>query len=574
MDRALKIILPILLVIAIVFSIGWFLLIYDPGTTRDILVHQARRAEERNDHAFSTWLYELAYRQSGNDEEVAIELSQQFCITGNYTKAEYTLSNAIADGGSVDLYIALCNTYVQQDKLLDAVTMLDNVTDPVIRSQLQQMRPDAPAATPDQGSYNEYISVSFQAPEGNIYLTSDGSYPSTATDLYGGPITLPEGETTFYALTVDDRGLVSPLVISSYHVSAVTEEVTLTDPAIDQAVRQLLQVDEEHALFSNELWSITSFMVPTNAQTLEDLKWMPYLQQLVIRDNEKIDLSILGDLTDLQELVITSHPIGSKDLEAIASIPKLTVLVLNDCSLSGIAPLASATQLTYLDLRDNSIGDLTALSSMRDLAYVDLSHNAVISLAPLEGLGLLSELYLSYNSIQNVAPLSGCPALSVLDLSHNVITDISGLEAIPGLRNLSLAYNQLANVNVLSANATLGDLDISHNHLTDIQSLSALHQLIVLDLSNNQVTKLPDLTKCEQLNRIDGSKNALSSLNGLQGLKHLSYVNMEQNPLITSISPLVDCTALMEVNVYNTGITDVSALSSKNDKVVIKYTPI
>ena len=103
MKRFLRGLVPVLLSLAVIISIGWYLIEYDPGFTRDMLVSQARYLDDNGNHTMATWFYTLAYRQSGNDEEVALELAEQYRSMGNYTKAEYTLSNAIADGGSVDL---------------------------------------------------------------------------------------------------------------------------------------------------------------------------------------------------------------------------------------------------------------------------------------------------------------------------------------------------------------------------------------------------------------------------------------------------------------------------------------
>ena len=116
MNKAFKIILPILLALIIMGSIAWYLLVYDTGFTQDMLLNQARRFEENGNHAAAVWVYNLAYSHSGEDGNVAIELANQYKSIGNYTKAEYTLSKAIADSGSTELYVELCKTYVEQDK--------------------------------------------------------------------------------------------------------------------------------------------------------------------------------------------------------------------------------------------------------------------------------------------------------------------------------------------------------------------------------------------------------------------------------------------------------------------------
>lgn len=127
MKKFLRAFVPIVLVLAIIACLGWYLFIYDREFTRDILLQGARYFENRSEHEAAAWFYDLAYRQAGDNDAVAIELAEQYKSTGNYTKAEYTLTNAIADGGGAELYIALCKTYIEQDKILDAVKLMDAV---------------------------------------------------------------------------------------------------------------------------------------------------------------------------------------------------------------------------------------------------------------------------------------------------------------------------------------------------------------------------------------------------------------------------------------------------------------
>ena len=107
MKRVLKRILPICLAALVFCSIAWYLFVYDRDFTRDMLLSAARHFESEGDHSAAAWIYDLAYRHANNDENVAIELAEQYKSAGNYTKAEVTLSKAIRDGGTAKLYIRL-----------------------------------------------------------------------------------------------------------------------------------------------------------------------------------------------------------------------------------------------------------------------------------------------------------------------------------------------------------------------------------------------------------------------------------------------------------------------------------
>lgn len=576
MKRFVKVLIPLLLAVSIIASIGWYLFIYDTDFTRDQLIRLARYFEEQGNQSLAIDLYNMAYEQSGQDESVAIELAELFRNAGNYTKAEYTISHAIADGGTLDLYIELCKLYVEQNKLMDAVNMLNNVSDPSIKNQLDALRPSAPIPTPQPDTYNEYVDVTFQNSTGIIYACTDGGYPSMTDGPLTGPISLSAGQTKILALTVGDNGLVSPLQTCQYTVAGVIEEVTFTDSAIERTVRQLLNLSENHVIYTNELWEVTSLIVPEDTQTLVDLRWFPLLEQIAIKNNTTItSLEPLEQLSNLTDLVITDTSVSSGDLASIAQLPKLACLTLRNCGLLGISELSTATNLTWLDLSHNFIGNTAPLADMKKLEYVDMSYNALTSLETFQGMETLYELYASYNSIQSTAGLTNCPILSTLDLDGNTLTSLEGLDTLPNLRTLSVAFNSLTDVSALATCTGIGELDISNNRITDITPLSALTQLMNFNFSYNEVTELPTFSEDCPLVYIKGSSNALTTLKPLANLKRLNYVIMDQNPELTSIIALKNCYTLVEISVYGTGVTDVSSVrKTLGDHITIFYSPV
>lgn len=200
MKKFFKVIIPIILVFAIIACIGWYLFIYDRDFTRDMLLEGARFFDSRGNHAISSWFYDQAYIQANDNDTVAIELAQQHIANGNYTKAEYTLTRAISDGGSAELYVALCKTYAEQDKLMDVVKLLDSVlsetstVDPQVKQQLQAMRPSAPVCYPAAGFYSQYINAEVSCEAGTLYVNPNGEYPSVKDSPYSAPIELADGE--------------------------------------------------------------------------------------------------------------------------------------------------------------------------------------------------------------------------------------------------------------------------------------------------------------------------------------------------------------------------------------------
>lgn len=570
MKKHLRRIVPFLLVIGIIASVGWYLLVYDRSFTRDMLLEQARFYDTQGHDKVASFFYDLAYEYTGQDDSVAIELANQYIADGNYTKAEQTLTNAIADGGTADLYMALCKTFVEQDKLLDAVAMLNNIADSAIKAELDALRPAAPTSDPAPGFYSQYISVNVSADGARLYCTTTGEYPSTDDAPLTDPIALSAGETKIYALSVAENGLVSPLTILGYTIGGVIEEAVFTDRAIEAAVRDVLGVSTEEILMTNALWDIKEFTVPAEAASFEDLALLPYVEKLTFSGHKLDTLAYLSSMSALSELDLTGCRFPSEDLSILASLPKLSRLTLAQCGLSTLADLSGAQNLTHLNLNNNTLQNLTPISSMNTLEEISLAHNALISLSALSGLTNLENLDISYNSVTDLSPLASCQSLKWLNAGNNSITILSGVDSISELTYLQVDHNRIGDLSILSGCTALTELNVSNNSLTDISALSDLTALQKLDFSYNEVENLPAWPDGNALNTVNGSYNKLTSIDTLKNAENLSYVYMDYNQL-TSINAIAGCYHLVMVNVYGNEIEDVSALTEHD--IIVNYDP-
>lgn len=76
---------------------------------------------------------------------------------------------------------------------------------------------DAPAVTPSTGQYSTPTEIEIYVPEGyTAYYTMDGTTPTAASELYEGPIEMPEGQTTFSAVLLSKSGKLTPVTKRSY----------------------------------------------------------------------------------------------------------------------------------------------------------------------------------------------------------------------------------------------------------------------------------------------------------------------------------------------------------------------
>ena len=571
MKKLIHFLVPLLMIVLVIASIGWYLFVYDRAFTRDLLLQQARDNDLKGNTSLSSWFYNLAYGFSGQDENVAIELANQYKASGNYTKAEVTLSKAIRDGATKELYIALCKTYVEQDKILDAVSMLANIPNASIKAELEAMRPAAPQADYPSGYYSQYISVTLSSSEGTtLYYTTDGDYPSIADEPYSAPIELPLGESQVYAVSVADNGLVSPVTILGYTIGGVIEPVIFMDASMEQAIRAALGYDQSHVLYTNDLWQITELEVPSDAMTLEDLIYLTYLENLTVNGRNMSNLQDFAGLNHLKKLNLSGCRFPADSLKTIASLPHLKELNLSNCSLSTLSGLENAESLEILDISNNTIRNLEPLSNMSALSELYLQHNAVANLTVVGGLTELTVLDVSYNALTSIAPLTGNVRLTKLNAANNQIGDVSAAASLPMLAELNLDYNSLTDISGLSGCASLKTLTVSNNQLSSIDALSGMNTLERLDFSYNSVSSLPDFGANSAMQVIDGSYNALESIDSIAKMADISYIYMDYNKL-TSVDALADCFHLVQVNVYGNEIPDVSALTEHD--ILVNYDP-
>lgn len=568
MKRFIKALTVILLAAAIVLGTAWYFLEYDPDFTHDMLVRGARFFEDQGYPAISTWMYDRAYKYGQSIEEISLELADYYLSVENYAKVEETLLRAIRDGGGVNVYIALSQAFVKQDKLLDAHQLIENAT-PQIKEKLALLRPAAPVPDSPAGHYDTYLSLRFLSDGGKVYV-SGSDFPSIGRDLHTEAVTLRAGENVFFAMTVGENGLVSPLTSHRYTVKGVVEQVVFTDPAMGSAIREAAGFLEGTTIYTNDLWNIKDFTVPAGAISLDDLKYLPYLESLTIA-NCQAPLTPLANLPELKTLTVKRSIVEAESLAAIFGLSKLETLIIRGCSLSSISGIEALTNLTVLDLGENVLRDLTPLSNLATLQILQLDNNAVTELTALNALHSLRQLDLSYNSIINISQLQGLTGLQNLNLSNNQVKDVQTLSKLGELTHLNLSYNKISSATYLSACKKLVELDISNNTISSIYTFNQLTALEVLNFSNNKISSIPSFPKDCALTTIDGSKCSITSVEALAGLKNLNSVTLDYNGSLKNISNLSKCPRLVMVSVYGTKVKDVKALT--NNSVVVYYTP-
>ncbi len=551
MKHALKIILPIILILALIIGACCFFLIARRDLTESIFVYWGEHFYEAGRYSRAVSFYKAAMHFAPKDADLAIRLADAYKKSGNYTKAEYTLVSAITQiPDSVQLYVALSKTYVEQDKLLDAETMLGRITNDAVRTQIDALRPAAPVIEPESGNYSEYIDVTVTGASGTVYAVCNSDFPASEQDVYTGPISLEAGESKIVALSVAENGLVSDAVYAGYTVGNVVEEVKLADAGMDAYVRELLGKTAGSAIMSDELWAVEELDLPDTVASLEDLPYFTGLHSLSLHHGTGLDLSALSQLPTLRTLDLSGCTLSTAAMNTIVTLSELTSLNLSGCAVAEIDALIGLQKLETLDLSNNTVSDLTALSALLALRELNLTNNPITSLSNLKNCTELETLYAGQCAITRIAGLADHTKLKTLVLSGNKITDISALAGCTAIETL----------------------DLSGNSISDISVVSGFKKLVDLNVSSNQITDLPQFDADTPLWHVDISHNQIESLAGLEGNLAVNFINADYNR-VKSVAKLESCIMLVRMNLWDNPVDADEVKQLQDIGILINYNP-
>ena len=551
MKHALKIILPIILILALIIGACCFFLIARRDLTESIFVYWGEHFYEAGRYSRAVSFYKAAMHFAPKDADLAIRLADAYKKSGNYTKAEYTLVSAITQiPDSVQLYVALSKTYVEQDKLLDAETMLGRITNDAVRTQIDALRPAAPVIEPESGNYSEYIDVTVTGASGTVYAVCNSDFPASEQDVYTGPISLEAGESKIVALSVAENGLVSDAVYAGYTVGNVVEEVKLADAGMDAYVRELLGKTAGSAIMSDELWAVEELDLPDTVASLEDLPYFTGLHSLSLHHGTGLDLSVLSQLPTLRKLDLSGCTLSTAAMNTIVTLSELTSLNLSGCAVAEIDALIGLQKLETLDLSNNTVSDLTALSALLALRELNLTNNPITSLSNLKNCTELETLYAGQCAITRIAGLADHTKLKTLVLPGNKITDISALAGCTAIETL----------------------DLSGNSISDISVVSGFKKLVDLNVSSNQITDLPQFDADTPLWHVDISHNQIESLAGLEGNLAVNFINADYKR-IKSVAKLESCIMLVRTNLWDNPVDADEVKQLQDIGILINYNP-
>ena len=223
---------------------------------------------------------------------------------------------------------------------------------------------------------------------------------------------------------------------------------------------------------------------------------------------------------DAESFTLSGKMLSREERDAIAGLSRLTTLSLSKCGVSDLSFLRGMRLLRTLYLPDNAVRDLSALRELTGLRTLYLDRNPLTDLTPLQALTGLTTLSLQGVEITSYALEDLQKALPECKIFCDSVTEaarpvsVGGREFTEAVESLDLSDRGITDLSVLIGCTQLRSLTLNGNQLGDLRPLGQLPRLMVLNLANTGLTD--------------------DKLEFLKTLQNLTYLNIEQNPALSS----------------------------------------
>lgn len=394
------------------------------------------------------------------NSEASFALAEAYQGKGLFVYAENIYQKFLDDDEkNADAYIDLAELYIKQEKLEDAKKLLEEakqkLQDERIDEMYQLVNPSAPTASHAPGVYTERIRLELLTEDAGqtIYYTLDGTEPTRESSVYKKPFILKNGVTAIKAIVVNTMGYQSSVAEFTYDTQIADIEITLEEPAIERLVRDYLNLSYMEPIHNDdieqitELYLISNYVMTAEAQynvlfeenaysvngydmtpysqgavsTLNDLKYMPFLEIVAVEYQPQLDISTLSVCSSVRQLSLMGNDLDNQDIQVLVGMTGLEKLNLGWNEITDLSAVSGLVNLTHLGVWGNQISSLAAVTGCKNLVYLDFSDNSVSDISMLPQLEQLQQLWMYRNQVTDIRPVADMPNVSVLMLRDNPI---------------------------------------------------------------------------------------------------------------------------------------------------------
>ncbi|MCL2665449.1 MAG: chitobiase/beta-hexosaminidase C-terminal domain-containing protein [Defluviitaleaceae bacterium] len=354
---------------------------------------------------------------------------------GNSLEAQSLMDAALRYGRANEMTIKIL--LIASNRLHDyeKINFYQYSDDDEIKPAVDSLRPPAPAIFPQPGSYDTLTRFILNGrPETETRFTANGDAPGRESVLYmDEPVTLPYGETTIKAVSINECGLFSVPLEAEYTVLLRDDsEIIFVDYVFGQLIRKSIGKNASDKVYFSDIKDIELIHIAgnhigeknrnltVNHEMFAGSPSGPYYSER----GGILQTSDLALFPNLHTLVMELQSIRS--LDGLSGCHMLKYLRMWGNELEDISGLGELNELLELDFYQNQIFDLTGLSRLRNCSKMDLGGNLIVDVSPLAGLAGLTHVWLDGNyGLEDVSPLAGMHWLQQINVQSTSVTDVS-----------------------------------------------------------------------------------------------------------------------------------------------------
>lgn len=201
-------------------------------------------------------------------------------------------------------------------------------------------------------------------------------------------------------------------------------------------------------------------------------------------DEEKA--KTLSRFKDLEKLEIVICDVSSIDF--LKEMPRLDDLILDVRNIRDLSPIGSCTELQRLELKGEGYDDLNFLNDLNSLKWLEIVGSGVKDIETLRQKDTIELLRIYINTLEDISAISEMENIKSLTIFSKELSDCTPLSSCTGLKYLSLSgCEKIDSLDFLDGMDGLEEIDLKGTSITNFEPLLNLKSLDEVTVSNGQL---------------------------------------------------------------------------------------